>query len=161
MISQGPETPDMTPAITPNETPARTPNQTPDTPLPTPIPSTPVRTPVATPDETPHKTPEITPAIDSAIKWIDELTFAFFPYDYAFFANEAVSSIEQITSGMSYDEQVQIVCACISCSYLPDPINIMEQLLELITKTTFPSSMRDRCNIFVSACQMFLSFESK
>ena len=104
--------------------------------------------------------PNMVPAIESAIKWIDELTFAFFPYDFAFFVNEAVSCIEQKTSGMPYNEEVPIVCACIAKSYLPDPINIMDQLLEIVTRRSFPKSMRDRCNIFVSACQMLSSFSS-
>ena len=105
--------------------------------------------------------PNMVPAIESAIKWIDELTFAFFPYDFAFFVNEAVSCIEQKTNGMPYNEEVPIVCACIAKSYLPDPINIMDQLLEIVTRPSFPKSMRDRCNIFVSACQMLYSISSE
>ena len=94
---------------------------------------------------------------ESATNWFNELTFAYFPYDEAFFVNEAISALDGIFSGMSLTNEIEIVCVTIALSYLPDPFHVMQDILNAITRANFPNSMRDRCNIFVSSCQMILS----
>lgn len=90
------------------------------------------------------------------INLFDELTFTYFPIDMAYLIDQAINKLNNIVPSVEMADKIHIVACTISFSYLPDPIFIMNKLLEVITNSAFPTALRDACNIYVSSCQLMI-----